>query len=264
MRRMVQEPALTLITGGGGTVIANMMNIEEANRYLGGPTSLWASPCASRNVRNAATRWAWLARARQGIAGYPHDSSKGSCRGVASRSCITGANRDRLAGILERYRQSSIPTTSRSIPPRVNRVAEAHKTAGSVGFFRRLQTLCSISPSLRSKCFAFQISPWVTVKNPSSKELALEVSGGKFVSLVGPSGSGKTSILRAITGLLTPRAGHVELNGSQESLGFLFQDDALLPWRSARENVALGLRIRKASKRRGTHSSRHLVEATRA
>ena len=76
----------------------------------------------------------------------------------------------------------------------------------------------------------------------------LEVPGGKFVSLVGPSGSGKSSILRAITGLLTPRAGRVELNGSGESSGFLFQDDALLPWRTARENVALGLRIRKASK----------------
>jgi NitT/TauT family transport system ATP-binding protein len=65
------------------------------------------------------------------------------------------------------------------------------------------------------------------------------------VSLVGPSGSGKTSILRAVSGLLTPRSGGIELNGSSDSLGFLFQDDALLPWRTARENVALGLRIRK-------------------
>jgi NitT/TauT family transport system ATP-binding protein len=40
----------------------------------------------------------------------------------------------------------------------------------------------------------------------------------------------------------------VELDGGQESLGFLFQDDALLPWRTADENVALGLRIRKMSK----------------
>jgi sulfonate transport system ATP-binding protein len=85
-------------------------------------------------------------------------------------------------------------------------------------------------------------------QEPVVEGVNLEVYGGKFVSLVGPSGSGKTSILRAITGLLTPRAGRVELNGSQESLGFLFQDDALLPWRTARENVALGLRIRKASK----------------
>ena len=81
---------------------------------------------------------------------------------------------------------------------------------------------------------------------PVVEGVSLEVAAGKFVSLVGPSGSGKTSILRAVTGLLIPRAGSVELKGRQESVGFLFQDDALLPWRSARENVALGLRIRKA------------------
>jgi NitT/TauT family transport system ATP-binding protein len=85
-------------------------------------------------------------------------------------------------------------------------------------------------------------------EEPVVEGVSLEVPGGKFVSLVGPSGSGKTSILRAITGLLTLRSGHVDLNEGQESLGFLFQDDALLPWRTARENVALGLRIRKVSK----------------
>jgi len=80
---------------------------------------------------------------------------------------------------------------------------------------------------------------------PVIEAVNLEVAPGKFVSLVGPSGSGKTSILRAVSGLLTPRSGVIDLNGSRESLGFLFQDDALLPWRTARENVALGLRIRK-------------------
>jgi len=80
---------------------------------------------------------------------------------------------------------------------------------------------------------------------PVIEGVDLEVAPGKFVSLVGPSGSGKTSILRAVSGLLTPRSGGIELNGSSDSLGFLFQDDALLPWRTARENVALGLRIRK-------------------
>jgi NitT/TauT family transport system ATP-binding protein len=79
-------------------------------------------------------------------------------------------------------------------------------------------------------------------------QVSLDVPSGKFVSLVGPSGSGKTSVLRAINHLLTPRSGRVEVNGGQESLGFLFQDDALLPWRTARENVALGLRIRKMTK----------------
>lgn len=85
-------------------------------------------------------------------------------------------------------------------------------------------------------------------QDPVIEGVNLEVAAGKFVSLVGPSGSGKTSILRAVNGLLTPLAGNIELNGSSESLGFLFQDDALLPWRTARENVALGLRIRNVSK----------------
>jgi NitT/TauT family transport system ATP-binding protein len=85
-------------------------------------------------------------------------------------------------------------------------------------------------------------------QEPVVEGVSLEVSSGKFVSLVGPSGSGKTSILRAINGLLIPRSGRIELNGGQESIGFLFQDDALLPWRTARDNVALGLRIRKMLK----------------
>jgi NitT/TauT family transport system ATP-binding protein len=82
-------------------------------------------------------------------------------------------------------------------------------------------------------------------QEPVVSGVTLEVGEGKFVSLVGPSGSGKTSILRAVSGLLAPRAGHVDLSGSRDTLGFLFQDDALLPWRTARQNVALGLRIRK-------------------
>jgi sulfonate transport system ATP-binding protein len=85
-------------------------------------------------------------------------------------------------------------------------------------------------------------------QEPVIEGVNLDVAAGRFVSLVGPSGSGKTSILRAVSGLLTARAGQIELNGNAESLGFLFQDDALLPWRSARENVALGLRIRNFSK----------------
>jgi NitT/TauT family transport system ATP-binding protein len=85
-------------------------------------------------------------------------------------------------------------------------------------------------------------------QEPVVEGVNLEVGAGKFVSLVGPSGSGKTSVLRAVNGLLIPRAGQVELNGSRETLGFLFQDDALLPWRTARQNVALGLRIRKVPK----------------
>src|SRR5215469_13701518 len=72
----------------------------------------------------------------------------------------------------------------------------------------------------------------------------MEVEDGEFVSLVGPSGSGKSTILRAIIGLQEPSAGTVQLTIDKREVGFLFQDDALLPWRRAAENVALGLRLR--------------------
>jgi NitT/TauT family transport system ATP-binding protein len=72
----------------------------------------------------------------------------------------------------------------------------------------------------------------------------LRVEPGQFVSLVGPSGSGKSSLLRAIMGLQRPSAGTVTLGLDRPDLGILFQDDALLPWRTALDNVALGLRIR--------------------
>jgi len=79
---------------------------------------------------------------------------------------------------------------------------------------------------------------------PVLEGVSLKVGAGEFVSLVGPSGSGKTSVLRAIMGLQPPLAGRVETGASPAEIGFLFQDDALLPWRTARQNVALGLRIR--------------------
>ena len=79
---------------------------------------------------------------------------------------------------------------------------------------------------------------------PVIEGIDLAVEAGQFVSLIGPSGSGKTSILRVVTGLLEPLQGTVDLGVALGDVGFLFQDDALLPWRTARQNVALGLRIR--------------------
>ena len=85
-------------------------------------------------------------------------------------------------------------------------------------------------------------------EEPILEGIDLEVKAGDFVSLIGPSGSGKTSILGAVTGLLVPGTGKVELDVDAEDVGFLFQDDALLPWRTARQNVALGMQIRGVPK----------------
>jgi NitT/TauT family transport system ATP-binding protein len=83
---------------------------------------------------------------------------------------------------------------------------------------------------------------------PVLADLDLSLRAGQFASLVGPSGSGKTSVLRAVTGLQGAQAGVIDLAVERQEVGFLFQDDALLPWRTARQNVALGLRIRGTPK----------------
>src|SRR3954454_7591820 len=79
---------------------------------------------------------------------------------------------------------------------------------------------------------------------PVVEGVGLRIAPRQVVSLVGPSGSGKSSVLRAIIGLHRPVAGTVRLDVDKSEVGILFQDDALLPWRSALDNVALGLRAR--------------------
>ena len=86
-------------------------------------------------------------------------------------------------------------------------------------------------------------------QEPVLDDLSLHVPDGQFASLVGPSGCGKSSVLRAVAGLHRPDAGTIELGDEIGDVGFLFQDDALLPWRTVRHNVALPLMIRGEGKR---------------
>lgn len=74
----------------------------------------------------------------------------------------------------------------------------------------------------------------------------LAVSAGEFVSVVGPTGCGKSTLLNAAAGLLTPSAGKVgifgkPLSGLNVRAGYLFQQDALMPWKTALQNVAVAL-----------------------
>ncbi|GGC69909.1 ABC transporter ATP-binding protein [Chelatococcus reniformis] len=76
----------------------------------------------------------------------------------------------------------------------------------------------------------------------------LEVATGEFVAIVGPTGCGKSTLLNAAAGLLVPSAGRVAifgepLAGLNRRAGYLFQADALLPWRTALDNVAVGLEV---------------------
>jgi NitT/TauT family transport system ATP-binding protein len=76
----------------------------------------------------------------------------------------------------------------------------------------------------------------------------LSVADGEFVAIVGPTGCGKSTLLNAAAGLLAPSAGHVEifgtkLSGLNRQAGYLFQTESLFPWKTALENVAIGLEV---------------------
>ena len=70
-------------------------------------------------------------------------------------------------------------------------------------------------------------------------DLSLTFPTGKMIAVMGPSGCGKTTLLRLIAGLILPSSGNV--TRETESISYLFQDTALLPWLTAAENVNLVL-----------------------
>lgn len=89
---------------------------------------------------------------------------------------------------------------------------------------------------------------------PAVRPTSMNVGNGEFVSVVGPTGCGKSTLLNVAAGLIAPSAGRVEifgtsLSGLNRQAGYLFQADALFPWKTALENVALGLEIAGLSHR---------------
>jgi NitT/TauT family transport system ATP-binding protein len=82
---------------------------------------------------------------------------------------------------------------------------------------------------------------------------SLVVAPGEFVAIVGPTGCGKSTLLNAAAGLLKPSSGTVTvlgrpLVGLNADAGYLFQQDALMPWKTARDNVAIGLEVAGAAR----------------
>lgn len=76
----------------------------------------------------------------------------------------------------------------------------------------------------------------------------LTVADGEFLAIVGPTGCGKSTLLNATAGLLIPSAGSVRvfdqpLAGLNRQAGYLFQAEALFPWKTVEENVAIGLEV---------------------
>lgn len=99
------------------------------------------------------------------------------------------------------------------------------------------------------------------------QELTLDVAAGELVTLVGPSGCGKSTLLDLVTGLSEPTGGRILLDGHPVTgpgldRGIVFQQYALLPWRTAQANVELGLearRLPRAERRRIAREHLELV-----
>ena len=103
-------------------------------------------------------------------------------------------------------------------------------------------------------------SPFIALENvtfgyahPLLENFNWHVSEGESWSIVGPSGAGKTTLLYLIAGLRTPTSGQVLFRGQRlvrpnQDVGLMLQDYGLLPWMTARQNIELGLKIRRASR----------------
>ncbi|WP_020496399.1 ABC transporter ATP-binding protein [Sciscionella marina] len=96
------------------------------------------------------------------------------------------------------------------------------------------------------------------------RELSMSVDSGEFVAVVGPTGCGKSTTLSLVSGLEPASAGAVSVRGAPvtgipDGIGYMFQTDAVLPWRSVLDNVATGPRYRGTGKREAREQARDWV-----
>jgi NitT/TauT family transport system ATP-binding protein len=97
------------------------------------------------------------------------------------------------------------------------------------------------------------------------RDISSSFADGEFVTIIGPSGGGKTTLLNLIAGLLQPSAGEILLDdrtikGPGRDRGMVFQQDAILLWRTVRRNVEYGLELRGTPARERREIAQHYID----
>ncbi len=98
------------------------------------------------------------------------------------------------------------------------------------------------------------------------EDIDLCVDKGQFFSIIGPSGCGKTTLLRIIAGLEQASGGSIfldgqEITGTDRKVGLVFQEFALFPWRTAVQNIEMGLEIAGIAKKERRHAAMEYIQA---
>src|SRR6266480_2428278 len=99
------------------------------------------------------------------------------------------------------------------------------------------------------------------------RDASIHVDPGEFVSIIGPSGCGKSTLLNAVAGFLKPTRGEVAVDGDpvarpSADRGMVFQQYSLFPWKTVRENVEFGLKMKGMERSKRETSARTLLGLT--
>ncbi|MDO8309461.1 MAG: ABC transporter ATP-binding protein [Actinomycetota bacterium] len=126
----------------------------------------------------------------------------------------------------------------------------AAAVAGDVGLALPILSICNVG-----KVFGRGDDSTVALQ-----DVSLDVAAGEFVTIVGASGCGKSTLLNLVAGLDQPTSGTMQIGAR---VAFMFQEATLLPWMTARQNVALALKLRGMPKRERQGRADELLEAVR-